>query len=88
MKNNKKSCDIASITAKILKKYTVQGLFLFNIAFLLYYITPLHVKRGEKAMKLQTLKNNNITCIEYLQSLINKGYKTVAEVLESGNNAE
>ena len=33
-------------------------------------------------MKLQTLKTNNITCMEYLQSIINKGYKTVKEVLE------
>ena len=47
MKNNKKSCDIASITAKILKKYTVQGLFLFNIAFLLYY-KSLFTSREEK----------------------------------------
>lgn len=34
-------------------------------------------------MKLQTLKTNNITCMEYLQSLINKGYITVKEVLEN-----
>lgn len=34
-------------------------------------------------MKLQTLKTNNITCMEYLQSLINKGYTTVKEVLEN-----
>ena len=33
-------------------------------------------------MKLQTLKNNNLTCTEYLQSLIDKGYTTVKEVLE------
>lgn len=39
-------------------------------------------------MKLQTLKNNNITCMEYINLLINNGYKTVAEVLESGNNAK
>lgn len=32
-------------------------------------------------MKLQTLKNNNVTCVEYIQSLINKGYTTVAEAI-------
>ena len=34
-------------------------------------------------MKLQTLKNNNITCIEYVQNLINKGYTTVAEAIKN-----
>lgn len=34
-------------------------------------------------MKLQTLKNNNITCMEYVQSLINKGYTTVKEAIEN-----
>lgn len=34
-------------------------------------------------MKLQTLKNNNITCVEYIQSLINKGYTTVKEAIEN-----
>lgn len=34
-------------------------------------------------MKLQTLKNNNITCVEYIQSFINKGYITVKEVLKN-----
>ena len=39
-------------------------------------------------MKLQTLKNNKMACTEYINLLINKGYKTVAEVLESGKSAE
>ena len=34
-------------------------------------------------MKLQTLKNNNVTCVEYIQSLINKGYITVKEAIEN-----
>lgn len=34
-------------------------------------------------MKLQTLKNNNITCVEYIQNLINKGYTTVKEAIEN-----
>lgn len=34
-------------------------------------------------MTLKELKNKNITCDEYLESLINKGYKTVKEVLEN-----
>ena len=34
-------------------------------------------------MKLQTLKNNNISCMEYVQSLINKGYTTVKEAIEN-----
>lgn len=34
-------------------------------------------------MKLQTLKNNKITCMEYVQSLINKGYTTVKEAIEN-----
>ena len=34
-------------------------------------------------MKVKTLKENNITCIGYLQSLINKGYTTVKEVIEN-----
>lgn len=32
-------------------------------------------------MKLQTLKTNNMTCTEYINLLINKGYKTVAEAI-------
>lgn len=32
-------------------------------------------------MKLQTLKNNNVTCTQYINLLINKGYKTVAEAI-------
>ena len=39
-------------------------------------------------MKLQTLKNNNITCIEFINLLINKGYKTVKQAMESEKNAE
>ena len=37
-------------------------------------------------MKLQTLKNNKITCTQYINLLINKGYKTVKEVMESEEN--
>ena len=37
-------------------------------------------------MKLQTLKNNKMTCTQYINLLINKGYKTVKEVMESGEN--
>ena len=33
-------------------------------------------------MKVKTLKTNNITCMEYLQSLINKGYTTVKQAME------
>ena len=39
-------------------------------------------------MKLQTLKNNKMTCTEYINLLINKGYKTVKEVMESGESAK
>lgn len=39
-------------------------------------------------MKLQTLKNNNMTCTEYINLLINKGYKTVKQAMESEKNAE
>ena len=39
-------------------------------------------------MKLQTLKNNNMTCTEYINLLINKGYKTVAEAMEKDKKAE
>ncbi len=39
-------------------------------------------------MKLQTLKNNNLSCTEYINILIKKGYKTVKEVMESENNAK
>ena len=39
-------------------------------------------------MKLQTLKDNNLSCFEYINLLINKGYKTVAEVMESEKNAK
>lgn len=34
-------------------------------------------------MKLQTLKNNKMTCSEYINLLINKGYTTVKEAIEN-----
>lgn len=34
-------------------------------------------------MKLQTLKNNKMTCTEYISLLINKGYTTVAEAMKN-----
>lgn len=37
-------------------------------------------------MTLKELQRKNMTCSEYLEKLINKGYKTVKEVLESEVN--
>lgn len=49
-----------------------------------YNIQPLKIQiKGVVKMTLKELKNKNITCSEYLESLINKGYKTVKEVLEN-----
>ena len=33
-------------------------------------------------MKLQTLKNNNLNCIDFINCLIAMGYTTVKEVME------
>lgn len=32
-------------------------------------------------MKLQTLKNNNLTCFDYINALIEEGYTTVKEAM-------
>lgn len=37
-------------------------------------------------MKLQTLKNNNLNCLDYINCLVAMGFKTVVEVLESEIN--
>lgn len=39
-------------------------------------------------MKVQILKENNLSCIDFINCLIAMGYKTVAEAMESEKNAE
>ena len=60
---------------------TEQVFYKFHFYYSLYSFES-QQRRCEK-MKLQTLKNNKMTCSEYINLLINKGYKTVAEAIEN-----
>ena len=56
MKNNKKSCDIASITAKKLKINTPTKVYLFLISYFYYIISPSSCQERRKNNEITNFK--------------------------------